>query len=180
MKANAGTLALGALAGAAAVFLMDRIDYAIQGQETDAQRDAAKKASGGREPPPQGIATQIERAAGANLDEDQHGWAGTAVHYALGIAPAMVYAALRPGTPWLGTARGALFGAGLWLLLDEGVNTATGLSGDPRDYPWPEHARGLVSHIVYGFVLDWMVVRGFGLDFGHERKRSVYSRDASS
>jgi len=155
----AASFALGAAAGLVAVFLMDRLDYALQGAETDAQREAAKAAAGGRESPPQGIATKIQNAVGADLSKSQHAWAGTAVHYALGIAPAAAYAALRPSAPWLGAGRGALFGAGLWLLLDEGVNTATGLSGDPRDYPWPEHARGLASHIVFGLVLDG-IVRG--------------------
>ena len=150
-------LALGALAGVAAVFLMDRVDYAAQDAETDEQRERAKAAAGGREPPPQAIAARLERAAGVALDEDEHKRAGTAVHYALGVGPAMAYAALRPVAPWLGAGRGALFGAGLWLLLDEGVNTATGLSGDPRAYPWPEHARGLASHIVYGLALDALV-----------------------
>jgi len=31
------------------------------------------------------------------------------------------------------------------------------LSGNPQDYPWQAHVRGLVAHVVYGVVTDTMV-----------------------
>lgn len=32
--------------------------------------------------------------------------------------------------------------------------TVTGLAASPGDYPWQDHARGLVAHLVYGIVTD--------------------------
>jgi hypothetical protein len=42
----------------------------------------------------------------------------------------------------------------LFLVQDEAVNAATGLSARPGQYPWQAHARGLVAHLVYGLVTD--------------------------
>jgi hypothetical protein len=61
---------------------------------------------------------------------------------------------MQDRAPALGVGRGALFGLGLFLLQDELVNAATGLSARPRQYPWQAHARGLIAHIVYGVVTD--------------------------
>lgn len=147
-------LLLGALAGAAAVFVMDRVGDALLAAESEATKKASAAADPEAEQPGAAIATGIEQAVGAHPDKDSHAAAGQAVHYALGVVPAMAYAALRRSEPWLRTGRGALFGAGLWLALDEGVNWAAGLSVRPDAYPWQDHARGLASHLVFGVVLD--------------------------
>ena len=47
-----------------------------------------------------------------------------------------------------------LYGAGLFALQDEGLNSVTGLGAKPQDYPWQAHARGLVAHLVYGIVTE--------------------------
>lgn len=76
------------------------------------------------------------------------------VHYAIGIAPAIGYALLRDRLPMSGVARGALYGAGLFLTQDEVLNTVTGLGAKPQNYPWQAHARGLVAHTAYGIVTE--------------------------
>lgn len=45
-------------------------------------------------------------------------------------------------------------GFGLFVFQDELINAAAGLSGNPKDYPWQAHARGLVAHLVYGLMTD--------------------------
>ena len=79
---------------------------------------------------------------------------GVATHYSIGIAPGALYGVLRHKLPGLDAGHGTLFGLGLFLLQDEGVNAITGLSAKPSDYPWQAHARGLLAHAVYGFVLE--------------------------
>jgi uncharacterized membrane protein YagU involved in acid resistance len=77
-----------------------------------------------------------------------------AVHYSIGVAPAIGYALLRDKLPGSGVARGALYGAGLFLMQDEVLNTVTGLGAKPQRYPWQAHARGIVAHTVYGVATE--------------------------
>lgn len=109
---------------------------------------------------------KIQKRAGAHKRLDLAQWTlatywptasaklQVAAHYAVGIAPAIVYGVLRHEVPGIRTGRGALFGMGLSLLQDEGVNTLTRLAARPNQYSWQAHARGLVAHTVYGLVLD--------------------------
>lgn len=101
------------------------------------------------------IARKAARAMGTDIQprgrDNQHP-AGVAVHFAIGMAPALAYAALRDRAPSL--TRGTLFGLGLFIMQDEGMNTVTGLGARPREYPWQANARGLIAHLVHGAVLE--------------------------
>ena len=149
-------LAVGALAGAAAVWVMDRVDWFNYRRGLDNARTRRRT----REARPRGmdpahlLAAEATEAAGVALSARQRDRLGLAVHYAIGIAPGAFYGALRGRVPALDAGRGSLFGLGLFLLQDEGLNAVTGLSGRPQDYPWTAHARGLVAHLVYGLVTD--------------------------
>lgn len=147
-------LALGALAGAAAVFVLDRVDWAMFLSEKPETRAQTKAVRPGGEPPAHVAATKLEQAAGVDLTPSQHDLAGNLVHYAIGVLPAALYGAARRYAPWLGTGRGGLFGLGLYLLQDQGLNTVSGLSAKPQAYPWQDHARGLAAHLAYGAALD--------------------------
>lgn len=76
------------------------------------------------------------------------------MHYSFAILPSAVYGMLRDRVPYVGAGHGALWGLGLFVVQDELLNTVSGLGADPRDYPWQDHARGLVAHVVYGVVAD--------------------------
>ena len=93
-------------------------------------------------------------ATGTDLDERQRWIAGRGVHYFLGIAPGMLYAAMRHKVNGLDAGRGALFGFGLFLVMDELVAPLAGLSSGPTAYPWQAHARGLAGHLTVGLVTD--------------------------
>jgi hypothetical protein len=86
------------------------------------------------------------------------------VHYGLGMVPGVLYGALRGRAAYLDAGRGSLFGLGLFLIKEEGMNAALGLSGRPQDYPWTAHARGLVAHLAYGLVTD-ALCRAFTASF---------------
>lgn len=152
---NVGLKVLGGLvAGAAGVWALDRVDWFMWDRETPRTRARTTAVRPKGEPPAQALVSKVEDATGRHLDPAAHELASQAVHYTIGIAPAIGYALLRDRLSVSGVARGALYGAGLFLAQDEALNAATGLSAKPKDYPWQAHARGLVAHTVYGIVTE--------------------------
>lgn len=148
------TALMGAAAGAIGVWALDRVDWFMWNRMDQADHERTRAARPGGEPPAHALATRLEDLTGAQPSDRAHEAAGDAVHWALGIAPAMGYALLRDKLPLDGPARGLLYGLGLFLLQDEALNTATGLGGKPGDYPWQDHARGLIAHLVYGLTTE--------------------------
>lgn len=147
-------LALGALAGAVGVWALDRLDWAMWNRETPELRARTRAARPHGLDPAHVLAKHAADALPIRATPDQLEHAGNAIHVAIGLAPAVLYGALRPRLPWVSAGRGSLFGVSLFLLQDEGLNTALKLGGRPRDYPWQDHARGLVAHTVFGLVTD--------------------------
>lgn len=144
----------GAAAGAIGVWALDRLDWFMWGQEDAQARAQTAAVRPGGEPPAQALVTNIENAAEKHLDQNTHEAGSQVVHYSIGIAPAIGYALMRDKLPMSGVARGALYGAGLFLTQDEVLNTITGLGAKPQDYPWQAHARGIIAHTAYGIVTE--------------------------
>ena len=144
----------GAVAGAVGVWALDRVDWFNWNREDPQTRKRTRQVRPGGEAPAAVAARKLEDAAGVELPSAQHEAAGMAVHYTLGIGPGALYGALRHRVPAIGAARGTLFGAALFAAQDEVLNAVTGLAASPGDYPWQDHARGLVAHLVYGIVTD--------------------------
>lgn len=147
-------LAIGAAAGALGVWAMDRLDWFMFEHEDPAARRQTEQIRPGGMDPAHVAANQVADMANTDLTPPQPHPAGIAVHYSLGIGPGAIYGALRDRVPYVGTGRGTLWGFALFAVQDEGFNALAGLSGDPRDYPWQAHARGLLAHLVYGAVTD--------------------------
>jgi hypothetical protein len=147
-------LLAGAAAGALAVWVMDRVGWWLYDREDPRAlaREHAARVEG--MDPAHVLANRVADALGRPLTPRQPHPAGVAVHYAIGVKPAMAYAALRRRWPALGAGRGLAYGLGLFLLVDEGLVPALGLASGPAAYPWQAHARGLVSHLVLGAVTD--------------------------
>lgn len=145
-----GDLIKGALAGAVGVWALDRVTWAMWDREDprDLARERAARADG--LDPAHVIANRAAEAMGTELTPKQPHPAGVAVHYGLGVGPAAAYAVLRKRVPAVGAAGGLLYGLGLFLMQDEGLNPLMGTSGKPWEYPWQAHARGLVGHLVLG------------------------------
>lgn len=136
-------LLTGALAGAAGVWAMDRLDWFNhrRGLDTARSRDQTRRARPDGMDPAHAIAAEAAHAAGADLSPGRFESAGRAVHYAIGMVPGALYGALRGHLPYLDAGRGGAFGLGLFLAQDELLNTAAGFAGRPQDYPWQAHAR---------------------------------------
>jgi uncharacterized membrane protein YagU involved in acid resistance len=56
--------------------------------------------------------------------------------------------------PTATVAEGLPFGAAVWLIADEGIVPAAGLSRDSSDYPLSIHAYAFASHLVYGLTTE--------------------------
>jgi hypothetical protein len=150
----AAKVMLGTAAGAAGVWALDRADWFMWNLESLDSRAETIRVRPRQLPPAENVVSAVQEAAGRELSLPSFRAASQAVHYSIGIAPAVAYAVLRDRLPGRGVARGALFGIGLFLAQDELLNTVTGLGARPDRYPWQAHARGLIAHTIYGIATE--------------------------
>ena len=147
----------GAVAGLAATWVMDRVDWFMYGQEPEESRRRTTEVRPRHMDPAHVIAAEATEAAGVALSSRQLDTAGLAVHYAIGVAPAAIYGALRGRVPGVDAGGGLAYGLAMFALEDEIANPALGFAAPPGRYPWQPHARGLVAHLVYGVVTELML-----------------------
>ncbi len=88
------------------------------------------------------------------LTESEKEAAGTAFHYAMGATSGALYGAIAEALPEATAGLGLPFGAAVWVIADEGIIPATGLSKSPTEYPLSVHAYALASHLVYGLTTE--------------------------
>jgi hypothetical protein len=146
-------LVLGALAGAAATWVMDKATTFMYEYESEESKKQEEHARGGKAA--YGVAAEKAAAiAGQELSDKQRQTYGSGIHWALGAGMGAVYAVLRRRVPWASLGFGTLYGALFWLAVDEGANTVLGLTPPPGEFPWEAHARGLGGHLVYGVATE--------------------------
>jgi hypothetical protein len=143
----------GALAGAGATWVMGQVTTFLYEHESKEARKQEDEARGNK------IAYWVaaEKAAemvGRELSDDERKQYGSAIHWGLGVGAGAVYGALRHRVPGADWGNGLLFGTAFWALIDEGANTALGLTPGPTAFPWETHARGLAGHLVFGVAAD--------------------------
>lgn len=144
-----GLLVDGLIAGAAATWLMGKVTTYLYEKEDPSARRREESVRQGRS----SYGTAAEKAAelaGASLTDEQRQRYGKAIHWALGAGAGAGYALLRARLPAAAAAGGLLFGAAFFLLMDEGLVYALGLTPGPSNFPWQSHARGLAGHLAYG------------------------------
>ncbi len=146
-------LTRGALAGTAATWVMGQVTSYLYKHENEEAQKAENEARGGKTA--YGVAAEkAAETVGEELSEKKRKKAGQKIHWALGIGAGAAYGALRGRVRGVGCGRGLAFGAGFYLLMDEGANPALGLTPGPMAFPWQTHARGLAAHLVFGLVAD--------------------------
>jgi hypothetical protein len=146
-------LALGALAGAAATWVMGLATSFLYEREPKPVREREDDARDGKTA--YGVAAEKAAGlAGQDLDDDQRKSYGSMIHYGLGAGMGAAYAGLRHHLPAANVAGGTLFGTAVWLLMDEAAPPILGLTPGPAAFPWQTHARGLAGHLVYGAVTE--------------------------
>ena len=147
-------LLMGAVAGAAAIWAMNRLDWFLVGQEPERVRRQTRDARPGGLDPAHVVADRAARLMGTRLSPAQPHPAGIAIYYGFGVLMGAAYAALRRRLDWVGAGRGVAFGLAMFLLKDEGLNTLLGTGGPPARYPWHAHARGAAADATFGLVAD--------------------------
>ncbi|MEO8881218.1 MAG: DUF1440 domain-containing protein [Gemmatimonadaceae bacterium] len=146
----------GAIVGAIATWVMGEATTALYERESGAARQREDDARHGQTA--YSVAAQKAASlAGQELSEDQRKRYGQAIHWALGVGAGALYGALRPRSDVASAAGGLFFGAAFWLLMDETVTPALGLTPGPAAFPWQTHARGLAGHLVFGGVANTML-----------------------
>ncbi|MGQ0561115.1 MAG: DUF1440 domain-containing protein [Gemmatimonadota bacterium] len=142
-------VATGAAAGGAATWLMGRATTVMYDREDAAAHAREERVRQGKDAYVR-AADKLAAAAGRTLTERQEKKLGAGLHWAFGIGMGALYGWLRHRRPEASAGYGLLFGAAFFLLVDEGANTALGITPPPNRFPWQAHARGLVGHLVYG------------------------------
>lgn len=84
-------------------------------------------------------------------------WLGTAAHYGLGLAAGLCYGIAIDRAPWLRAGFGTLYGALVWVVADEGLVPAAGLSRRPLQLSPSVHAFALGGHLAFGAALEGTV-----------------------
>ena len=144
----------GAIAGAAATWLMDQVTtllYAIQAREVTAREEAAQ---------PNGkssvtnLVDRVQAQVGLSLPASRRPMVEQVVHYGLGAIPGAAYGVLRKWVPFARFGNGLGYGLGVFAVNDEYMNTRLGLSGPPGAYPAETHFRGLAGHAVLGVATE--------------------------
>jgi putative membrane protein len=88
------------------------------------------------------------------LADSEKGTAGEIAHYAMGVVSGAMYGTTAAAFPAASAGLGLAFGTALWLIADETMVPALGLSKGPMEYPISSHASALASHLVYGVTTD--------------------------
>ena len=79
---------------------------------------------------------------------------GAVAHYAMGVTSGAIYGAMAEAVPATTVAAGLPFGAAVWVIADEAIVPAVGLSRTSSEYPASIHAYAFASHLVYGFTTE--------------------------
>lgn len=149
----AADLVKGAIAGAAATWVMGLATSYLYEHESRQAREAEDEARGNKTA--YGVAAEkVAGLVGREITDDERKQVGSAIHWALGAGAGAAYAVMRHRVPAAALGNGLLFGTAFWALVDEGANTALGLTPGPTEFPWQAHARGLGGHLVFGLAAD--------------------------
>jgi putative membrane protein len=84
------------------------------------------------------------------LTKEQKETAGAVAHYAMGVVSGGIYGTAAELAPITTIGAGLPFGAAIWLLADEAIVPAAGMSKAPTEYPLSIHLYALASHLVFG------------------------------
>lgn len=147
-------MALGAVAGAAGVWVMDKVGWYMYNREDPHALAQELHARPYGKDVAHAAVEKVARLVGADVPTPQPSAVGIGVHYALGVLPGALYAAARREVPALRAGGGALYGFGLFAVNDEMAAPLLGIAAGPTEYPWQAHVRGLVSHVVLGMVTE--------------------------
>ena len=155
-KTDAGDVVKGAVAGLVgglvASFVMSQFQVLLSALSEEEKKPKKKK-----EDEPANVKTAeaiSENVFEHKLKKSEKEPAGEAVHYAMGATSGLIYGIASEIAPMTTVGLGIPFGAAVWLVADDVVVPALGLSKSPTAYPFSTHAYALTSHWVYGLTTE--------------------------
>ncbi len=152
---------VGAASGLAASWVMAKAQPRIMSAGGEATRRREKEAQGDLPPATVRAAERAAELVGRTVPDERKGTAGEAVHYATGALFGALFGVLAPRISTPALLAGVAYGAAVWLVNDETLVPALGLSNPPWGYPASTHAKSLAAHVVYG------AATGAGFDLAH-------------
>ena len=147
--------ALGLASGLVASLAMNifQSGWSAVSKRLEPQQDGDKQ--GQDEPSTVKAADQLSEATtGKPVPDEQRQAAGQATHFAFGALLGGLYGAAATAYPAVRTGFGAPFGAAVWAVADELAVPAAGLAKPPTQTPLSTHAYSLLSHLLFGAVLE--------------------------
>lgn len=153
-----GQSLLGAtLAGLGATLFMEYSSTWFYNRQSDESRQREEQLR--KEMPTTTLVRKAAALVDTQLDDNQTERLGMITHYVFGAAGGPQAILLRrlglsPLQAGLGVA------TTMEILVDEGMNTALGLTAPPQDWPWQAHARGFFAHAIYGAALGLLLAAG--------------------
>lgn len=145
----------GVAAGLLASFLMEQFQALWSGVAEKISNPTNRKPKGNEEPATVKAANALSvRIQGHKLDKASEPIAAEAVHYGVGAVSGAIYGGLAELIPQVELGDGLVFGAGLWMVVDEISVPALRLSKPPMAFPLSTHIYALASHLVYGWVTE--------------------------
>jgi uncharacterized membrane protein YagU involved in acid resistance len=72
----------------------------------------------------------------------------------MGATSGALYGAVAEVLPEVKVGAGLPFGVAVWLIADEGIVPAAGLSKSASEYPLSIHAYAFASHLVFGLTTE--------------------------
>ena len=149
-----GDIVRGAMAGAAATWVMDQVTSGMLASQPPDVTEREKAARPNGQTALENLVDRVADSFDLELDPEAKATVTQIAHYGLGVVPGAAYGLLRHRVPLVGAARGLLYGFALWAVNDEYLATRLGIAAPPDAYPPETHLRGLVGHLVLGIVTD--------------------------
>ncbi len=146
----------GLVGGLVAYFVMSEFQSLLSKVAEEEKRSKKKQ----EEPANVKAAEGISKAVfDHRLKKSEKEPAGEAMHYAMGATSGLIYGIASEIAPMTTVGLGLPFGTAVWLVADDIVVPALGLSKPATKYPLSTNAYALSSHLVYGLTTD-LVRRG--------------------
>lgn len=145
----------GLIGGLVASWVMGGFQAALSAISEDDKKSSDKSNEKKEEPANVKAAEEISEAVfDHKLTKAEKKPAGKAMHYAMGGGSGLIYGIAAELAPVTSVGVGLPFGAAVWLIADDVVVPALGLSKPATEFPLSTHAYALSSHLVYGLTTD--------------------------
>jgi hypothetical protein len=148
------TAVRGAVAGAAATWLMDQVTTGILAVQAAEVTDREERARANGKSSVTNLVDRVQAETGLIVPEERRPVVEYAIHYLLGMLPGALYAVVRRYVPFARSGNGLAYGLAVFAVNDELLNSALGLAGPITAYPIETHLRGLAGHAVLGVTTE--------------------------